>query len=35
MIASFTLHPQLAQDTVQLGDLALSRVLLMNDANYP
>jgi diadenosine tetraphosphate (Ap4A) HIT family hydrolase len=35
MIASFTLHPQLAQDTVPIGDLALSRVLLMNDANYP
>ena len=35
MIASFTLHPQLAQDTVSVGDLALSRVLLMNDANYP
>jgi len=35
MIASFTLHPQLAQDTVPVGDLALSRVLLMNDANYP
>jgi diadenosine tetraphosphate (Ap4A) HIT family hydrolase len=35
MIASFTLHPQLAKDTVALGDLALSRVLLMNDANYP
>ena len=35
MIASFTLHPQLAQDTVAVGDLALSRVLLANDANYP
>jgi diadenosine tetraphosphate (Ap4A) HIT family hydrolase len=35
MIASFTLHPQLAQDTVPVGDLTLSRVLLMNDANYP
>jgi len=35
MIASFTLHPQLAQDTVPVGDLALSRVLLANDANYP
>src|SRR5271169_3039727 len=35
MIAGFTLHPQLAQDTVPVGDLALSRVLLMNDANYP
>ena len=35
MIASFTLHPQLAQDTVPVGDLALSRVLLAKDANYP
>jgi diadenosine tetraphosphate (Ap4A) HIT family hydrolase len=35
MIAGFTLHPQLAKDTVALGDLALSRVLLMKDANYP
>jgi diadenosine tetraphosphate (Ap4A) HIT family hydrolase len=32
---SWSLHSQLAQDTVQLGDLALSRVLLANDANYP
>jgi diadenosine tetraphosphate (Ap4A) HIT family hydrolase len=31
----WTLHPQLAKDTVPLGDLALSRVLLANDANYP
>jgi diadenosine tetraphosphate (Ap4A) HIT family hydrolase len=34
-ISSFTLHPQLERDTVPVGDLALSRVLLMNDANYP
>lgn len=31
----FELHPQLQADTVILGDLALCRVLLMNDANYP
>ena len=31
----WSLHPQLAQDTVPVGDLALSRVLLANDANYP
>lgn len=31
----WTLHPQLARDTLALGDLALCRVLLMNDANYP
>jgi diadenosine tetraphosphate (Ap4A) HIT family hydrolase len=33
--ASFTLDPRLAQDSIALGDLPLSRVLLMNDANYP
>lgn len=31
----WSLHPQLAQDTVPVGDLALSRVLAINDANYP
>lgn len=31
----WSLHPQLAQDTVPLGDMALTRVLLANDANYP
>jgi diadenosine tetraphosphate (Ap4A) HIT family hydrolase len=35
MIADFVLHPQLAADTVPVGDLALTRVLLANDANYP
>jgi diadenosine tetraphosphate (Ap4A) HIT family hydrolase len=35
MMASFTLHTQLAKDTVPVGDLALARVLLANDANYP
>jgi diadenosine tetraphosphate (Ap4A) HIT family hydrolase len=34
-MADWTLHPQLAADTVIVGDLPLSRVLLMNDANYP
>ena len=29
------LHPQLAQDTIVLTDLPLSRLLLCNDANYP
>jgi diadenosine tetraphosphate (Ap4A) HIT family hydrolase len=29
------LHPQLAQDTLALGDLPLSRVLLSRDANFP
>ena len=32
---TWSLHPQLAADTVPVGDLALSRVLLANDANYP
>jgi diadenosine tetraphosphate (Ap4A) HIT family hydrolase len=32
---AWTLDPRLAQDTITLGDLPLSRVLLMNDANYP
>jgi diadenosine tetraphosphate (Ap4A) HIT family hydrolase len=32
---NFSLHPQLARDTVPIGNLAVSRVLLMNDANYP
>jgi diadenosine tetraphosphate (Ap4A) HIT family hydrolase len=31
----WSLHPQLAADTVPVGDLPLSRVLLANDANYP
>jgi diadenosine tetraphosphate (Ap4A) HIT family hydrolase len=31
----WSLHPRLAEDTIELGDLPLSRVLLMNDANYP
>ena len=35
MESPFTLHPQLAVDTVPVGDLALTRVLLASDANYP
>ena len=31
----FTLHPQLAADTIPVSDWALSRVLLMNDARFP
>jgi diadenosine tetraphosphate (Ap4A) HIT family hydrolase len=31
---SFTLDPRLEADTFALGDLALSRVLLMDDARY-
>ena len=35
MESTWSLHPQLAQDTVPVGDLPLARVLLANDANYP
>lgn len=31
----WSLHPQLARDTVAIGDLPLSRVLVINDANWP
>jgi diadenosine tetraphosphate (Ap4A) HIT family hydrolase len=33
--SAWTLDPELARDTVAVGDLPLSRVLLMNDANFP
>lgn len=32
---SFQLHPQLAADTVTVGDMPLCRLLLSNDAQYP
>ena len=32
---AFSLHQKLARDTLPVGDLALSRVLLMNDARFP
>lgn len=35
MESTWSLHPQLAQDTFPVGDLALARVLLAKDANYP
>ena len=31
----WSLHTQLAHDTVTVGDFPLARVLLVNDANYP
>jgi diadenosine tetraphosphate (Ap4A) HIT family hydrolase len=31
----WSLHPQLDADTVTVCDLALSRLLVMNDANFP
>ncbi|MEO8803625.1 MAG: HIT domain-containing protein [Rudaea sp.] len=33
--AGFALDPRLAADTLPIGDLGLSRVLLMNDARFP
>jgi diadenosine tetraphosphate (Ap4A) HIT family hydrolase len=35
MESAWSLHPQLAHDTIPVGDLTLARVLLANDANYP
>ncbi len=35
MTTPFTLDPRLAADTLHLGDFALSRVLLANDARFP
>ena len=32
---AWSLHPQLAADTVPVCELALSRLLAMNDANFP
>ena len=32
---TWTLHPQLQQETSPIGDFALARLLLANDANYP
>lgn len=32
---TWSLHPQLEKDTRNLGDLPLSRVLVINDATYP
>jgi diadenosine tetraphosphate (Ap4A) HIT family hydrolase len=34
-LESWSLHPQLARDTIVVGDLALSRLLVVNDANWP
>lgn len=32
---AWSLHPQLQNDTTPVGDLALCRVLAINDADYP
>lgn len=34
-MAGFVLHERLGNDSVPVGDLALCRVLLMNDARFP
>lgn len=34
-VSDFVLHPQLAADTLPLGELPLSLVLLVNDSQYP
>jgi len=35
MSSPWSLHPQLAKDTINVGDLPLSRVLIIRDSNYP
>lgn len=35
MSNTWSLHPQLDRDTASLGDLPLSRVLVIDDANFP
>ena len=32
---AWSLHPRLKEDTIDIGDLPLSRVLVIKDANYP
>ncbi len=34
-VAGWSLHPQLEHDTAPVGDLALSCILSINDADYP
>jgi len=34
-MAEFKLHQQLEQDTILIKELKLSKLLLMNDSNYP
>ena len=33
--SAWSLHPQLKHDTIDIGDLPLSKVLVIKDANYP
>lgn len=32
---AWSLHPELAKDTIDIGELPLARVLVVGDANYP
>ena len=34
-MTEFTLHPRLAADTIEIGDLPVCKVLLMNDQQFP
>ena len=34
-MSKFELHPDLERDGIHLGNFQLSRVLLINDSNYP
>ncbi|EDM67050.1 hypothetical protein PE36_14254, partial [Moritella sp. PE36] len=34
-MTQFILHPQLAADTILVGEFPLCQVLLANDGNYP
>ncbi|MCR6734041.1 MAG: HIT family protein [Afipia sp.] len=34
-MSAWSLNPQLEKDTINIGDLPLSRVLVIKDANYP
>ena len=33
--SAWSLHPQLKQDTIDIGELPLCKVLVIKDANYP
>jgi diadenosine tetraphosphate (Ap4A) HIT family hydrolase len=33
--SAWSLHPKLKEDTIDIGDLPLCKVLVINDANYP
>ena len=33
--SAWSLHPKLKEDTIDIGDLPLCKVLVIKDANYP